>query len=420
MTTSERDHTGTRHVDWCPAQHEISGTDGGGARGVHRVAEHARLRHECPVAWSEDWGGYWTLARYQDVAATALDDDTFRAGRPFVQVPDMTEMAVIPIAVNPPEHTFYRRFLNPYFTAERVAGLEPAVRRSVVSQLGTVVDRPGADVVTEFCAPVAAQALAYLLNLSDAGCQALLDEMRAMDEVRRAGNCGDAPGEAAANAEFGIIAAGVQRVIAERRAHPLDPAMDLVSGVLTLTVDGNPLPDPIVLGIGVQVFGAGHQTTRDALGSALYFLATNPGDQARLRRDPSLIPGAAEEYLRLDPPLQESVRRATHDVELHERQVLAGESVAMNFASANRDEAQFPHPDACLIDRTPNRHLSFGHGRHKCIGAPLARMEIRVVLEEVLARTRSIELDGVAVPGLASHFGGFSELPLRLTSATRR
>ena len=110
------------------------------------------------------------------------------------------------------------------------------------------------------------------------------------------------------------------------------------------------------------------------------------------------------------PPIQETVRRASRDTELHGRTIREGDYIAVNYASANRDGAQFEHPDACIIDRPSNRHVTFGHGRHKCIGAPHARMELRVVREELLRRTSAIELDGANVAGLASQFGGFSEL----------
>jgi len=412
-SNSTGEATSNQPSDWCPKHHELSGAVGGGARGVQRVSEYARLRSECPVAWSNDWGGYWTAALYDDVTSITLNDELFRAGRAFIQIADISDvMPVIPITLNPPEHTFYRRILNKYFTAERVRTVEPTFREYVRTCVEAIVDRRGVEAVSEFCGPVSSQALALLINLTEDGRRELVTALTELDNLRRTGNNSI---ESSPTEQIEIIAKGVRDVIAERKARPLDPDADLISGILAVRVDGKPLSDDVVLSIGGQVFGAGHQTTRDGLSAALYFLATNPGDQARLRADPSLIPSAVEEYLRLDPPIQETVRRASRDTELHGRTVHSGDYVAVNYASANRDSAQFDHPDACIIDRARNRHVSFGHGRHICIGAPLARMELRVVIEELLQSTSAIELDGVYVAGLASQFGGFSELPIHLT-----
>ncbi len=419
MTTLENAPSKARQVDWCPASHEVSGSLGGGARGVERLDEYARLRESCPVAWAEDWGGYWTLTRYDDVAAAALNDAALRVGRAFIQIPDISETSpIIPIGINPPEHTFFRRALNRYFAAGRMAELEPNYREVVNRCLDPILEFGSAEMLREFCGPIAARALASLLNLSDDAWRNLVSQLSEMERLRSEVVDGKSPSSGGAeNRFFEALAGAVRVLVADRRARPLDPETDLISGILQLEVDGEPLDDVAITGIGVTIFGAGHQTVRDAIGSALYMLATNPGDQARLRREPSLISSAIEEYLRLDGPTQENVRRAAVDLELHGRMIEAGEYVALNFSAANRDEAHFPHPDACIIDRSPNRHLAFGHGRHKCVGAPLARLELRVIVEEVLRRTRSFELDGVPEPGTASQHGGFATLPLRFKGA---
>jgi cytochrome P450 len=149
----------------------------------------------------------------------------------------------------------------------------------------------------------------------------------------------------------------------------------------------------------------------------IYRLATDPALQARLRRNPEIIPDAVEELLRLEAPVPEIARHVAEDVEISGRRIPAGSLLALQFGAANFDPEVFEHPEACIIDRSPNRHLSFGHGPHKCAGAPLARLELNIALTELLGRTKSFHLDGQVevVPGLILR--GYSSLPLRIVAA---
>lgn len=394
-------------ADWSPAAHQVGGVVGGGARGVERLAEYSRLRKECPVAWANDWGGYWAMTRYADVREAALQHEDFRSGQLFVQV-DQPE-PVIPISLNPPDHAIYRRALNKYFTRDRIKNLEPTVRQQVIEHLAAALERGEGEMVEEFCAPVAARALASLLNMPSDAWRDLLGQSEQLKQMDLDGMSDEEIGAQS----FAMLAARVQQLVEERRQNPLDGESDLISGILTIRVDGEPLPPETVVGIGVMLFGAGHGTTRDGLAASIYRLATSPGDQVLLRSNPALIPAAVEEFLRLEPPVPEAGRRAARDIQSHGRTIGEGDFVALNVAAANLDEAEFEHPSACIIDREPNRHLSFGHGVHKCLGAPLARMEIRVALEEILARTRSFDLADAAEPGVQVFLGGFARLPVR-------
>jgi cytochrome P450 len=416
MAISEPASTAKRPPDWQPASHEITGSNGGGGRGVERTAEYARLRSECPVAWSDDWGGYWTLTRYDDVKWAALKHKELENGRAFIQLPDISDVnPVIPIGINPPEHAIYRRALNKYFSRDVIATLEPRLRSLVNQTLDQILEQGSADAVWELCGPTAAQGLAALLHQPDDEWHKFIDDLRAMEMLRTAELEGLPPDRDGLSPErfFQIQAQHMARLVAERRREPLDPETDLISGILAMEVDGKPLPEATVIQIGVTVLGAGFQTVQDGIAGGLYLLAVNPGDQAHLRREPELVASAVEEFLRLDPPTHENVRRATQDVELHGRTIESGEYVALSFAAANRDESAFEHPDACIIDRSPNQHLSFGHGFHKCVGAPLARLEMRVTIEELLRRTRSFVLDGRPEPRQATQHGGLARLPLR-------
>ncbi|MET9994848.1 cytochrome P450 [Streptomyces mutabilis] len=394
-----------RAADWSPEQDRGGNARGGGSRSPQRLAEYDRLRRECPVAWADDHSGYWTLTRFADVTEAARQPGTFESGQFFiVAFPEGGRQ--IPITLNPPEHTVFRRMLNRYFAKERMERLEPVVRSYAREHLAPILRAGGGDVVPSLCQVLPARTLAALMNLPDAASRDLMAQMASFEEM------GWDP-EKVAPVIFGVFASYIAQVVAQRRQEPLDPDLDLLSGAMAMEVDGAPLSDETVIGIGTQIIAAGHATSADALGAAVYRLATNPDIQMRLRRQPELIPTAVEEFLRLETPLPELGRRATEDIEMHGRTIRAGELVALNYAAANRDPDVFEHPDSCVIDRSPNRHLSFGSGMHKCLGAPLARLELRVALEELLAATTDIRLDGAAEESTGLILSGFTSLPLR-------
>lgn len=345
------------------------------------VAEHARLREECPVAHSSLYGGYWSLNRYADVARAARDWQRFRSGVPFIPVPDFPSS--IPLSINPPEHTFFRRSLNRFFSAGRMEAFSRTVATLVDDQLAPLLARGEGEFVTEFAEPLPARVLAAFLGMPDDAGSRLVD---AQNEAIAASVAGD--GEAVGRA----VAAEISAVVDRRREQPLDPETDVISAVLALDMNGEPVGDEAVQGICNLLFLAGHSTTRDALSSALFFLVGDLELQARLRSEPGAIPDAIEEFLRLEPPLHSLGRTAAEDITLHDRTIREGELVGLNFAAANRDGAQFADPDACIIDRRPNRHLTFGHGIHKCLGMPLARVQLSVAIEALLEATTEVEL----------------------------
>jgi cytochrome P450 len=398
MTDLDAQHSTTRSPDWFPEED----------RSAQRLAEYQRLREECPVAWADDHGGFWTLTRHADVKEAARQPATFASGAPFIMMPNFGDQ--IPISLNPPEHVGYRRLLNRYFSAGAMAQLEPRIRGFVVEQLEPLLAAGEGDVVSGFCQPLPARVLAALLNLPDAAYLELVEQIAGFERM------GWDPGKVGAVIAE-VFGNHIGRVVAERRSEPLDPETDLLSGVMAAEVNGEPLPDDIVIQIGVQLIAAGHATTADALGGVMYRLATNPDIQMELRRHPEKIPTAVEEFLRIETPLPEIARDATQDVELHGRTIRAGDRVALNYGAANRDPEAFEHPTACIIERTPNDHLAFGSGIHKCLGAPVARLELRLALEEVLARTTEIELAGPGTQTTGLILTGFTNLPLRFKTA---
>ncbi len=394
------------HGDWDPDQDRAGGARGEGLHSEKRFDEYARLRREAPVAWTDRLRGYYTLTRYDDVAAAALDTERIRSGVPFVAMPDLRGQ--IPISLNPPEHQAFRRVLNRYFRPERMAALEPAIRGYAREHVADLLRAGEAEAMAAFCRPLPARALAALLNLPDDAWQELLAQFARFDRVDWD------PGEVNA-VILSVFAQHIGAVVAQRQADPLDPETDLLSGALAAEIGGNRLSEAEVVMIGVQMIAAGHATTAESLGSAVHRIATDPGLQEHLRANPGDLPTAIEEFLRLDPALHELGRTAVVDVELHGRTIPAGSAVGLNFAAANRDPGAFPDPDSLDPSRQPNRHLSFGHGIHKCLGAPLGRLELRVALEELLAATTSIELHGQPENDTGLIGGGFAALPVQVS-----
>jgi cytochrome P450 len=368
----------------------------------------ARLRRRCPVAWTDRWGGFWALTRYDDLMAVAGDHRTFSNAVQNV-VPHVARPGprLAPLNVDPPEHTRRRRAINPTLKPRRVARLEPAIRRSVVELLLPLVERGEADLVRELAFPLPAYALADYLGVP--GEEGL--RMRAATErYTRALEEGSVEEVGRTTAE---MTGFVRRLVAERRGRPADPERDLTTGLLRAQRDED--GDLVTIESIRQVIAAGTIGVTLALASAIRHLAEWRDHQELLRARPDLIPAAVEELLRLYSPNLGFARTATREVEIRGRRIQAGDVVALVYASGNRDEAAFPDPDRFVLDR-PREHLAFGHGIHKCPGAPLARLEIRIALEELLRRTSVFELAGPVAWSRWPEYGPAS-LPTRLEGA---
>jgi cytochrome P450 len=345
--------------------------------------DYEELRAQCPVVHSEDFGGFWSLMKFADASKASRDPKGFSSGQPFVEYPSPN--CPIPISTNPPVHTFYRKFLNQYFVEDRVAELVPSIEDITAQQLSPLFSAGGGDIYRTVARLVPPQVLAEFLGLSATGWTDLAATLDEADSLRH-----DVHAFGARQATLWDRAVG--ELIADRRAHPRDPARDIMSGILALEPDGRAISEAEAHSIGTQLFAAGADTTSSAMGSLVNYLATNPGAQEELRANPQLLPAAIEEVLRLGPPLHQTVRRTTHPTEIRGVEIPADELVAINIASANRDEDKFEDPQNVALDRERNPHLTFGFGPHMCIGAPIARQELRIFGEQLLAGTRSIRL----------------------------
>jgi cytochrome P450 len=351
-------------------------------------AAHARLREECPVAKSDRWGGFWSLTRHDDVIAAALDTETFISGGKTT-IPDSTgpdRPPRPPLEVDRPEHTHYRRLLAPYFSAEQARRLEPRIREIAAQLIDAAIAERECDLVPTVAVPMPALVLCALLGLPSEDWSFL---KRWTTEVIEAGRGGEPERHARAN---DAIYAYVHGVVEGRRSANLDPAVDIITGLLELEVDGRRLDDDQVTGVVRLLLQAGHNTTTNGLGSALRYLGSEPDQQARLRAEPALIPAAVEEILRAFSPAQMLARTVRRDIEVRGQTLCRGEKVGLFWAAANRDPDAFPNPERLDLTRTPNRHVAFGYGIHRCLGAHLARTEMCLAVETILTRADGFEL----------------------------
>ena len=351
-------------------------------------AEYESLRAECPVVHSDDFGGFWSLMKYGDASKAIRDWKTYESGQPFVEYPSPNRP--IPISTNPPEHTFYRKFLNHYFVADKVAAIRPDIERIVSEQLDPLIVAGGGDIYRDVARLVPPRVLARLLGLSADGWTSLAATLAEADALRH-----DVKAFGARQATLWDQA--VNDLLSNRKRSPRDPEHDIMSGILALEPEGRPISEEEAKSIATQLFAAGADTTSSAMGSLAHYLATHRDEQEHLRSKPEGLPAAIEEVLRLGPPIHQTVRRTTKPAMVRGVDIEEGQLVAINVASANRDEEQFRCPHEVDLHRTRNPHLTFGFGPHMCVGAPVAREELRIFGEQLLARTDAFSLVRPAV-----------------------
>ncbi len=373
------------------------------------TSEHSRLRHRYPVAFTSRFGGFYTLSRYEDILSAAADTDTFISGQKAT-IPDTTgadRAPRPPLEVDPPRHREFRTLLNRYFAPRRIRALEPVIRDIARELISSAVTGDAVDAVTAITYPMPSQVVCAFLGIPK---EEAANIKWMANNVLEAAQSGDVAAHRAANDQ---VYAYIDALVEDRERTPHDPESDPVTGLLMSEIDGRSLTREEVTAVLRLVLQAGHGTTTNALGSTIRYLAEHPEEQRRLREDHTLIAGALEEILRMNTPARLLGRTTSRDVTVAGRLIPAGSKVALMWSSANRDAAVFERPDELIIDRRPNRHVAFGHGIHTCLGAPLARAELRIAVEELFAHTERIEIAGEVVNAGWPHIGP-AELPVRL------
>lgn len=365
---------------------------------------YADLLSRCPVAHVkvDETVDYVTILGYDEVVQASGDIETFSSVVP-TQGP-----RILPLQADPPEHGGWRRMLNQFFTPARVGAHEAHVRTMAREAVAALVAKGEVDFGQEFAYPFPTRVLCTYLGIPDTDWpihHAFIQELETRTEHGL--NSPDLVAFAPAQEFIGYIFG----LIAQRRANPQD---DPISELLAAEVDGRPLEDGDVVQLSVALLMAGHITTTSATGNIMLRLARDPALQSRLRAEPARIRDAIEEGLRIDAPQQAMQRRCQRETVVGGETVRPGDNVLLNFGSANLDARHWEAPETFDLDRKDKRHLAFGKGIHQCLGAPLARLELRIAFEELLLQTEHFELVGeverLAWPRLA-----VEHMPIRFT-----
>lgn len=380
--------------DWDPLSEE----------SLFNTAEHDNeMRRRCPVAYSDRWGGFWALFKHEDITQVARDPETFISA-PTQAVPPISlpDRPWLPLQSDPPMHRKYRSPLIPFFRGDRVWSFEPRMTELANELIDSFIGEGRADFAQQLATPLPAMGICMLLGLPEQDWEHFHNWT---DRLIKSAFAGDMDG---VNATIDDVEAFAKRWIAERRKTRRE---DVIDAMLHTEIDGRPMTETEIVGTFTLLFSAGHQTTADAITSSLNFLGQNPGIRAQLAADPSLLPAAAVELIRLAAPIRALARTTAKPVDIRGRRIDEGERVVLMFGAGSRDESLFEHPDEFDAHRDNRKHLAFGSGVHRCIGEELAKLEVRVCLQEVLRRMPDYELDGEGQQTLWPG-NGYTSLPV--------
>ena len=375
-------------------------------------ALYSELRARCPVAHTDALGGFWALTRHADVVRAASDFAAFSTTVQNVVPKIATTGRRPPLHFDPPQQTPYRAALNPLLSAERIAPLEAAIRAIVREELQPMLARGYGDICKEFASRFPVRVFGHWMQLDDV-LQAQL--MRAGPAFIQAVQAFDKP--LMQNTSL-VLYDMARQLIAQRKQTPKHVEEDPVSALLAVRIaqDGveQPLPDELIVGTVRQVLVVGIVAPMVMVGSMAVHLAAHPDLHQQLKGDGSLMGAAVEEFLRLYTPYRGFARTAVNDIVMGGRTIPAGDPVALTYASANRDEAVFDDPHTFRLHRANiAEHVGFGRGPHYCAGAHLARLELRVVLEELIAATQRVDIAGEVLYCPYPEIGPY-QVPLKL------
>jgi cytochrome P450 len=385
-------------------------------RGEHYEAFRV-LRREAPVYWHERKGGpsFWAVTRYDDILKVHHDPATYSSERGIslqfndAQTADNAGFGMMLITTDPPRHSRIRQIINRRFTPRALAAYEPHIGAISREILDSVIENGECDFVVDVAARLPTAVICEMMGVPrehwDLMFRLTNMSIGSEDPEYNQGRSAMETGQAASAQIFSIFS----KMIDERRKRPGD---DLVSALCLGEAEGMRLTDLEILFNCLLLIVAGQETTRNATSGGVLALIEHPDQRARFR-DPAVMATAIEEILRWTSPVTHMLRVAKRDTVLGGRKVRESERVVMWHPSANRDESQFPQPDLFDVTRTPNDHLAFGHGEHFCLGANLARIELRVIIAEVMRRMADLELAG-PVERLRSNFvAGIKHMPVR-------
>ena len=381
----------------------------------------ARLRADTPVIF-DPGTNQWLVSRFADVNALLRDrrlgrsyvhvathEDFGRTPPPAWQAPFAASQRLQLIDMEPPDHTRLRRLVSTAFTPRTVEGLRPRVAELVDGLVSSALERGAFDLLADLIEQLPVAVIAELLGIPPADRGRLRPwsaDMTLMFELNRTE--ADERRAVQATIEFSDY---LRALVRERSTRP---RADLLSELALVAVAGDHLSEDELIATAILLLNAGHEASVNGAANAWWTLFRHPEVLADLRANPDLVPTAVEELLRFDTPAPMFERWVLEDIELHGVPIPRGQELALLFASANRDPAQFANPDEIVLGRAPNPHLSFGAGIHYCLGAPLARLELGILFRAILERMPTLEL--AAEPAWKPRFvlRGLQALPVRI------
>lgn len=367
-----------------------------------------KARAQCPVAHSREHEGFYMLLNYEDVRAAMADHKTF-SSEPQVLRPMLPRKPIPALEMDPPRHAAWRSIFNGAITAKTAKRMESFVRADIGRHIDAFIEKGWCDLIHELAEPVPAETICHMVGIDDELVPKVRETALAMFAAQ--GNPEEFGRRQAAFAEVTVAE------VHKRRANPRD---DYLTQLASVEIEGRRLDDNDYVVLLAAFLGAGHHSTTSAMASLAYEVFSKPHVRDELQKDPAKIASAIEEALRLHPPFFGFYRRALKTTQVAGVEIPAGCDVYMGWAAANRDPKVFPAPAEYRLDRTNNRHVAFGFGIHTCPGAALARMELRVLLEELLRRIPDLR---VAETDPTYHFGGgdynyIATLPVTFTPGT--
>jgi cytochrome P450 len=399
---------------------------------IHDTYRWLRKNEPFGVAEVEGVDPFWVATKHEDILEISRQNDLFHNGdrNPVLtsQVADRKVREMMGgsphllrtlIHMDQPDHFKYRALTQAWFMPQNLRSLEERIRVIARAAVDKMAAKGGeCDFVNEVALHFPLHVIMTILGVPES------DEARMLKLTQELfgatdpelGRNSDKPVEDRP-LDFGVITDFFEyfrKLSEDRRANPTD---DLASIIANSKIDGQPISDLEAMSYYIIVATAGHDTTSSSTGGAMWALAENPAEFKKLKADLSLIPGLVDESIRWTTPVKTFMRTATADTEVRGRPVRQGDWLMLCYASGNRDEEVFEAPDAFRIDRKPNKHLAFGYGAHVCLGQHLAKMEMRILWEEMIPRLKSVELAGEPAMSQAFFVNGPKRLPLRFEFA---
>ncbi len=396
--------------------------------GPDTFAEHGyphaawrRLRREAPIHWFDLPGGvgFWAVTKRQDIVWISKQPTRFlnaprlaifEEGAP---VEGERRLARHLLNMDPLEHGSFREVASSWFTPRAIERRQKEVQRITRDLLAKMAGNGGereGDFVSDFTAPLTLRVLADMLGVPRKDWRLMF---RWTNQIAGASDAeyqtGEDPAGSVESARTGLFEY-FRELAAERRKEPRD---DMVSVLANARIDGEPMPGFELLSYYLLLVVAGNETTRNAASGGLLALIENPDQMRKLQADPGLVDSAVEEIVRWTAPVIQFCRTPVEDVEIRGQKIRKGDSLCLLYPSANRDEDVFEEPDVFRVDRKPNPHLGFGIGEHFCLGASLARLELRVIFRELAQRLEAVELAGPVERMRSSFLGGVKRMPIR-------